>query len=209
VAGRPVGPITRLLEAAAQGEAASANRLWSAVYQELHRLAGAELAREGPGCSLQATSLVNEAYLRLIGDGQVEWDNRRHFFAAAAKAMRRILVDDACRRGRLKRGGGQTPDSLLEEPAAPQEDPAKVLAIDEALQKLEQVDPPRAEIVMLRYFAGLGIDETAAALGVSPRTVDTGWRFAKAWLHRELSKGDSTWCGRAVGGDTSTDATGV
>jgi RNA polymerase sigma factor (TIGR02999 family) len=182
----------------------------------LHGLARAQLAQEGPGCSLQNTSLVNEAYLRLIGDGHVEWANRRHFFAAAAKAMRRICVDDARRRERLKRGGGQAqpagpadasdrsaraPGTLLGDPPAPEQDPAEVLAIDEALQKLEQDDPRRAELVMLRYFAGLSIDETAAALGVSARTVDTEWRFAKAWLHRELSKGSSTCCGRSDSDD--------
>ncbi|MHC4094028.1 MAG: ECF-type sigma factor [Planctomycetota bacterium] len=198
----PGGPVTQLLEAAAQGDAAAVNRLWSAVHKELHRLAQAQLAREGSSCSLQTTELVNEAYLRLIGDSPVEWDNRRHFFAAAAKAMRRILVDDARRRGRAKRGGGQPPAPLLDEPPVPAQDPVRVLAIEEALQKLEQVDPPRAEIILLRYFAGLSIDETAAALGVSARTVDTRWRFAKAWLHRELSKGDSTRCRRAGSDDT-------
>ncbi len=213
---QPVSAVTQLLDAAAQGDAAAVNRLWSTVYEELHDLARAQLAREGPGCSLQSTSLVNEAYLRLIGDGHVEWANRRHFFSAAAKAMRRICVDDARRRERLKRGGGpaqpvgpadasdwsaRAPGTLLGDPPAPEQDPAEVLAIDEALQKLEQTDPRRAELVMLRYFAGLSIDETAAALGVSPRTVDTEWRFAKAWLHRELSKGSSTWCGRSDGDD--------
>jgi RNA polymerase sigma factor (TIGR02999 family) len=197
VSDEPAGPITQLLDAAAHGDSAALNRLWSSVYEELHQLARAQLAQESPGCSLQPTSLVSEAYLRLIGDGHVEWENRRHFFAAAAKAMRRILVDDARKRGRLKHGGGQPPGPLPDGLPTPERDPAKVLAIDEALQKLEQTDPARAEIVMLRYFAGLSIDETAAALGVSPRTVDTEWRFARAWLHRELSKGDSTWSRRA------------
>lgn len=198
---RPSSPITQLLDAAALGDAAAANRLWPAIHEELHHLARAQLAHEGPGCSLQTTSLVNEAYIRLIGDGEIAWANRRHFFGAAAKAMRRILVDDARSRGRVKRGGGQKPGQLDEEPPASEENPLRLLAICEALEKLEQADPPRAEIVMMRYFAGLSIDETAAALGVSPRTVDTGWRFARAWLHRELSKGDSTWCGRASSND--------
>jgi RNA polymerase sigma factor (TIGR02999 family) len=199
--GNPTGPITQLLDAAAQGDAAVLNRLWSAVYEEVHCLARAQLAQEGSGCPLQPTLLVNEAYLRLIGDGQVEWTSRRHFFGAAATAMRRILVDDARLRGRLKRGSGKTPGPLPEEAPGPNEDPAMLLAISDALEKLEQDDPTRAEIVMLRYFAGLSIDETAAAMGVAPRTVDTGWRFARAWLHRELSKGDSTWCGRAANND--------
>ncbi len=201
MAKRAVSPITQLLDATADGDSAATTKLWSVVYDEVHRLARAQLAHEGQGCSLQTTSLVNEAYLRLVGDGRVEWANRRHFFAAAAQAMRRILVDDARTRGRLKRGGGQTPGPLPDGLPAPEEDPAKVLAIDEALQKLEQADPRRAELVMLRYFAGLSIDETAAALDVSPRTVETGWRFAKAWLHRELSKGDGTWGGMAGSDD--------
>ena len=203
------GPITQVLAAASEGDGTALNRLWSAVYEELHRLARAQLGQEGSGCSLQTTSLVHEAYLRLIGDGHVEWANRRHFFAAAAQAMRRILVDDARIRGRLKRGGGQTPGPLPDEVPGPEVDPVKLLAISEALEKLELVDPPRAEIVMLRYFAGLSIDETAAALGASPRTVDTGWRFARAWLHRQLSKGDSAWCERAPTDDPSADATCV
>jgi len=200
------GPITQLLSAAADGDSGALNKLWSAVYEELHRLARTQLAQEGSGCSFQTTSLINEAYLRLIGESDIAWANRRHFFGAAAQAMRRILVDDARSRGRLKRGAGQTPGALPDELPGPEQDPVKLLAISEALEKLAQVDPPRAEIAMLRYFAGLSIDETAAALEVSPRTVDTGWRFARAWLHRELSKGDSTWCGRASKDDPRADA---
>ena len=196
VTSEPVGPITVLLDAAAQGDAGARDKLWSTVYEEVHRLAQAQLGREGPGCSLQATALVNEAYLRLIGDGRVKWSSRRHFFGAAAKAMRRILVDHAYRRGRLKRGGDRTREPLLEEPPARGEDPLRLLAINEALERLEQDDPARAEVVMMRYFAGLSVDETAAALGVSPRTVDAWWRFARAWLRRELSKGDTTLYGR-------------
>ncbi|MFH1748674.1 MAG: sigma-70 family RNA polymerase sigma factor [Planctomycetota bacterium] len=202
VSSHPTNPVTQLLDAAAQGDTAAVDTLWSTVYEELYRLARAQLAQESPDCHLQTTSLVNEAYLRLIGDGPVAWNNRRHFFGAAAQAMRRILVDDARSRGRLKRGGGQAPKSLLDDPAAPEKDPAKLLAIHEALNQLEQVDPPRAEIVLLRYFAGLSIDETAAAMGVSPRSIDTGWRFAKAWLHRELSIGDSTYGDKADSDDT-------
>ena len=207
MAERAAGPITQLLDAVGGGDSEALNRLWSTVYDELHRLARSQLAQEGSGCSFQTTSLVNETYLRLIGDGDVSWANRRHFFGAAAKAMRRILVDDARMRERLKRGGGQAPGPLLDELPGPEQDPLKLLAISEALEKLEHVDPPRAEIAMLRYFAGLSIDETAAAINVSPRTVDTGWRFARAWLHRELSKGDSTWCGRGTHDEPRADAT--
>ncbi len=195
------GPITQLLDSAAQGDPAAQNRLWSAVYEEVHSIARAQLAQEGPNCPLQPTLLVNEAYLRLVGDGQVEWTSRRHFFGAAARAMRRILVDDARSRGRMKRGSGKIVGPLPDEIPGPDGDPATLLAMSDALDKLEQVDPPRAEIVMLRYFAGLSIDETAAALNVAPRTVDTGWRFARAWLFRELSKGDSTWGGRTPQSD--------
>ena len=197
-----LGPITQLLNAAARGDAGAQDRLWSTVYEEVHRLARAQLAQESSACSLQPTILVNEAYLRLLGDGQVEWTSRRHFFGAAARAMRRILVDDARSRGRLKRGSGKMPGPLPDELSGHEQPPVELLAISEAMEKLEQDDPSRAEIVMLRYFAGLSIDETAAALGVAPRTVDTGWRFARAWLHRELSKGDGTWCGRATRNDS-------
>ena len=199
-------PLTQLLAAAGQGDQAAHDQLWAAIYDELRRLARHELAGENPARSPQPTSLVHEAYLRLIGNENVQWANRRHFFAAAAKAMRRIRIDDARKRKRLKRGGGRQAVSLDERlvagqglsaravregihaPADGTSDPAEVLAIDEALSKLEREDPRKAEIVMLRYFAGLTGDETAAAMELSPRTVDVEWRFAKAWLHRELTK---------------------
>ena len=191
-------PITQLLAAAGQGDQAARDRLWAAIYGELHRLAQCQMAGEARGRSMQPTSLVHEAYLRLVGNESVQWANRRHFFAAAAKAMRRIRIDDARKRKRLKRGGGARPRPLHEESVPhPQRgwgtlgydpDPAEVLSVDEALSRLEQEDPRKAEVVMLRYFAGLTGDETAQALGLSPRTVDVEWRFAKAWLHRELTK---------------------
>lgn len=196
MASQPTSAITQLLDAAARGDAVAVDRFWSAAHGELRALARALLAREGSDCSLQPTALVNEAYLRLGGHEPFQWANRRHFFGAAAQAMRRILVEHARRRGSLKHGGGQAPLPLVDEPAAPKGDGMTVLAIDEALEKLEQVDPLAAEIVTLRYLFGLSIDETAAALDVSARTVDNKWRSARAWLHRELSKGDSTWCGR-------------
>lgn len=187
----PSGPVTQLLHAAGRGDAAAVSRLWSTVYDELRRLAQGQLNREGPVCSMQTTSLVNEAYLRLVGDGHIDWSNRRHFFGAAAEAMRRILVDDARRRRGLKHGGGRKREPLLEDPSALGEDPALTLAVDQAVQKLKAADRRKYEVVLLRYFSGLSVDETAAALEVSPRTVDSEWRFAKAWLHRELSKGDT------------------
>jgi RNA polymerase sigma factor (TIGR02999 family) len=183
--------VTQLLVAAGDGDARASNRLWSRVYDELRRLARRQLAGEGRDCLLESTSLVHEAFLRLVGDEPVEWANRRHFFAAAARAMRHIRVDDARRRGRAKRGGGQRPGPLPDEPAALEQDPLEALAIDESLGKLEQTAPRQAEIVMLRYFAGLSVEETAQVLGISPRTVAYEWRFARAWLHRELGKGET------------------
>jgi len=186
------GSVTQLLFAAGKGDATAANRLWSAVYDELHRLARGQLAREGRGCALDSTSLVHEAYLRLVGSEPVEWENRRHFFGAAARAMRQIRVDDARKRGRVKRGGEHRPSPLNAEPPIFSDDPTEVLAVDEALKTLEQTAPRQAQVVMLRYFAGLSVDETAAAMNISPRTVDAEWRFARAWLHREFSKGDTS-----------------
>ena len=149
------------------------------------------MASEAANHTLQTTAVINEAYLRLVGDGNIRWASRRHFFGAAAKAMRRILVDDARRRNRLKRGGGEKAAALTDEPGVLDKDPAMTLAIDEALAKLEESDARKAEVVTLKYFGGLTVDEIAQALGIAPRTVDFEWRFARAWLHRELSKGDS------------------
>ena len=186
------GSVTQLLQAVSQGHASAQQELWSLIYEELHGLARGQMVNEPAGVTLQSTALVHEAYLRLIGNENVQWANRRHFFGAAANAMRRIRIDEARRRGRQKRGGGQQRVPIDEADAVFDQDPAQVLAIDEALVKLEQTDPRKAEIVMLRYFAGLSVDETARAMGVSPRTVDSEWRFAKAWLHRELRSGDTS-----------------
>lgn len=203
------GDVTRLLRAAASGEPAAVGALWSAVYEELRRLARQQLAREGPGCSLDSTALVHEAYLRMVGPGPVVWENRRHFFGAAARAMRQIRVDDARRRGRAR--GGREPEPGPAGGQAPSfdDDPLEVLAVDEALRALERVAPRRAEVVLLRYFGGLSVDETAAVLDVAPRTVDEEWRFARAWLHRELSKGGSTRILRAEGHDAGDDRAGL
>ncbi|TWT44343.1 RNA polymerase sigma factor [Phycisphaerae bacterium RAS1] len=185
------GMITQLLHAAGRGDRSAAQRLWNEVYEELRRLARRQLAGEGPRCTIQTTSLVHEAYMRLVGSEQIEWENHRHFFGAAARAMRQIRVDDARRRGRIKRGGDQAPAPLVDDAPIFDDDPAEILSIDEALKILELAAPRQAEIVTHRYYSGLSVDETAAALGVSPRTVDTEWRFARAWLHRELTKGDT------------------
>ena len=178
--------VTQLLSAAACGESAAAEALWQAVYAELRRMAVGQLAAEGVGRTLQPTALVHEVFLKLVGAEAGPFENRRHFFAAAGRAMRCIRIDDARRRKRLKRGGGEAANSLEHDPPVFDDDPDLVLAVDEALERLRAIDPRRVEVVELRYFAGLSVDETAAAMGVSPRTVDSHWRFARAWLHQQL-----------------------
>lgn len=180
--------VTSLLSAVGNGDAGAADRLMRLVYDELHRVAHVRVAREGRNGDLQTTVLVQEAYLRLLGgDGAAFPQNRRQFFAFAANAMRQYLVDDARKRGRIKRGGGQPAAEFSETIAGFDHEPAEILAVDEALQKLKQRDPQKAKIVELRYFTGLSVDETAEVLGISPRQVDKEWHFVRAWLHRELS----------------------
>jgi RNA polymerase sigma factor (TIGR02999 family) len=167
--------------------AAPSDALVQQVYSELHRLAVARMAHEPAGLTIQPTALVHEAYLRLMQSGNSPWQNRALFFAAAARAMRQILVERARRVGRIKRGGGRqrTP---LDQVDIPVDDGADdLLALDEALGRLEKADPRKAKIVALRYFAGLSIDETAEALELSPTTVKDEWMFARAWLHSELA----------------------
>jgi RNA polymerase sigma factor (TIGR02999 family) len=167
----------------------SAADLFPLVYSELRRVAAARMAAQAAGQTLEATALVHEAYLRLIGPGDgPRWAGRTHFFAAAAEAMRHILVDRARRRNALKRGGGAGRSSLPEDAiAAPDErGDAELLAVDEALERLAEADPQAAELVKLRYFAGLSIPDAAAALGVSPRTADRLWAYARAWLRTAI-----------------------
>ena len=165
----------------------SSEDLLPQVYEELRRLARARLAREAPGLTLQPTALVHEAYLRLAGDGKDRrWDRRGHFFAAAAIAMRRILVERARRVRRLRHGGGQVQVELDPEAPAATSPLDDVLAVDQALDELEQFDARKAHVVMLRYFAGLTVEETADAMGLSAATVKNEWAFARAWLHRVL-----------------------
>lgn len=165
----------------------SSEELLPEVYDELRRLARARLSREPDGLTLQPTALVHEAYLRLTsGDGGKRWDRRGHFFAAAAIAMRRILVERARRYGRVKHGGSQHRVELDGDAAAVHVDPAEVLDIDRALTELEALDPRKAQVVALRYFAGLTVEETAAAMQLSPATVKNEWAFARAWLHHAL-----------------------
>lgn len=181
-------PITILLKAAADGDSAAARDLLPVVYDELRRLAAIRLANTPPGNTLQATALVHEAYLRLVGESDPGWDNRGHFFAAAAQAMRQILVDQYRRKAAVKHGGGRKRvDAEENDVAAPQAD-MDILALDEALVRLEEQDARKAKIVNLRYFAGLTAEETAAALGVSIGTIEREWRYIKRWLLTEMTK---------------------
>jgi RNA polymerase sigma factor (TIGR02999 family) len=182
--------VTRILSAIEQGDAHAAEQLLPLVYDELRRLAAQKLAHEKPGQTLDATALVHEAYLRLVGtDPEQPWNSRGHFFAAAAEAMRRILVDVARRKDALRHGGGrQRHDLAGAEPAAPR--PSEdLLALDEALCKLETRDPVKAELVKLRYFAGLTMEQAAETLGISLATANRYWTFARAWLHRQIDGG--------------------
>ena len=182
--------VTQLLAAAEAGDDDARERLWALVYDELHAIARRMMAGERGSVTLQTTVLVSEAYLRLVGRRETHWSGRRHFFAAAAEAMRRICVDYARKRGSLKRGGGLRGMPLMESDSVQESDPTDWLALDEALKWLQARDARKSEIVMLRYFAGLTVAETAELLGVSPRLVDKEWRFARAWLHRRLSGED-------------------
>src|SRR5262245_27571682 len=190
--------VTRALSAIEQGDSRAADQLLPLVYDELRRLAAQKLAQEAPGQTLQATALVNEAYLRLVRpasgsrdspQGQ-PWDGRRHFFAAAAEAMRRTLLNRARDRGRLKRGGGWRRLRLEHLDLALAEPPDELLLLNEALDRLAQEDPACAELVKLRFFAGLTLDEAAQALGVVRRTADRYWAFARSWLYAALRQGE-------------------
>ena len=183
--------VTLVLDAIAQGDPHAADQLLPLVYEELRRLAAQRLAQEKPGQTLQPTALVHEAYLRLVGTGDGQsWNGRGHFFAAAAEAMRRILIENARRKQRLKHGGDRTQllDFDPERIAAP-EVSEDLLALDEALSRLAAADPQAAELVQLRYFGGLTLKQAAEVLGVSPRTADSWWAYARSWLLAEL-RGD-------------------
>ena len=184
--------ITNLLKAWGRGEAQALEQLTPLVYDQLLRLARRQMRTEREGHTLQSTALVHEAYLRLVQVADVDWKDRVHFFAVAAQMMRRILVDVARARATTKRGGGQTrvdheDSSGLEGlPAFSTERAADICALDDALASLARIDPRRAHVVELRFFAGLTIDETAAVMNISPQTVMRDWNFARAWLMREL-----------------------
>jgi RNA polymerase sigma factor (TIGR02999 family) len=182
---------TRILSAIEQGDAQAADQLLPLVYDELRKLAAQKLAQEKPGQTLEATALVHEAYLRLVDTQKAShWENRRHFFSAAAEAMRRILVENARRKHSQKHGGGwqqhDVDDLQLSQPGLSDD----LIALDEALTKLAEQDPIKAELVKLRHFAGMTVKEAAQALGISPTTADRYWAYARAWLHQEITRGD-------------------
>lgn len=186
----PMNEVTRILSAMEQGDPQAAGQLWEIVYDELRKLAGQKLAQEKPGQTLQATALVHEAYLRLLGiDQDQHWDNRRHFFAAAAEAMRRILIDRARRKHSVKGGGAFQRLPLDDEanPTAPEGTPQEdLLALDEALQQLEAEDAVKAQLVKLRFFAGVSLEDAANMLGLSVAKTKRYWIYARSWLYGKL-----------------------
>jgi RNA polymerase sigma factor (TIGR02999 family) len=183
--------LSRILDAAGQGDPRAAEQLLPLVYDELRRLAAAQMAREKPGQTLDPTALVHEAYLRLVGDQRFE--NRRHFLAAAAEAMRRILVENARRKHSLKRGGDRRRLDLDVEQAVEAGRAEPLLALDAALERLEARDPDKARLVKLRYFAGMTIEQAAETLAISVTTANRWWSYARAWLHEEIRRqGDAS-----------------
>jgi RNA polymerase sigma factor (TIGR02999 family) len=185
--------VSRILSAIEGGDALATDELLPLVYDELRKLAARQLARERPGQTLDATALVHEAYVRLVGEGGAgaagdsSWANRRHFFAAAAEAMRRILVESARRKGRVKRGGGQRREHIDLDALSVSRPPEELLDLHDALGRFATHDPLKAKLVELRCFAGLTLEEAAACLGISPSTADRAWRYARAWLYAELA----------------------
>jgi RNA polymerase sigma factor (TIGR02999 family) len=181
--------VTRIINAIEQGDVRDADKLLPLVYEELRLLAAHKLSQERPGQTLQATALVHEAYIRLIGDREHDWKSRAHFFKAAAEAMRRILIDNARRKQRLKRGGDrhrvglEDIDLVLEGPSD------DLIALDEALERLSKKDNVKAELVRLRFFAGLTNEQAARVLDISVNTADRYWAYSRSWLHLEISKG--------------------
>ena len=178
--------MTQILDRTRQGDALAASDLLSLVYEELRRLAAAKMASESPGQTLQATALVHEAWMKLMRGEDRRWNNRTHFFAASAEAMRRILVDNARRKRAKRHGGGQHRVEVPEVAIAEVENDDAVLAVNEALEKFAKLDPQKAELVKLRYFVGMTIKEAADAMGISDRTANRYWTFARAWLHEEI-----------------------
>jgi len=185
-----MGNVTQFIQELRDGDDRAADRLLTAVYDELRRLAARKLDQERPGQTLQATALVHEAYLRLLGVEAGHWENSVHFFAAAAEAMRRILVESARRKARLKHGGGFHKHEVDEADAIVVSDPTDLVALDEALERLTREDKVKADLVKLRYFAGLTVEQAGRVLGISRATADRYWTFARTWLFKEMSTGD-------------------
>jgi len=181
-------PISELLNLAAGGDSGAEEKVFSAVYEQLRRLAAAQRARLPAGDTLDTTAVVHEAYLRLVESKRVSWNGRHHFFCTAARSMRNLLIDEARRKGAGKRGGGLRPVTLDDAVRVDEASPEDLLALDEALSKLEQEDAGDFQVVMLRYFAGLTVAETADVLGLSQRNVERRWRFCRSWLARELGQ---------------------
>ena len=186
--------VTQILAAIEKGEVQAVDELFPLVYQELRRLAAQRLNREPPGQTLQATALVHEAYLRLVGSGNQSWSNHRHFFCAAAEAMRRILIESARRKKSLRRGGGRKrvdfDEAVLVKNGNDSSD--ELIALDEALEKLSEKDEVKADLVKLRYFAGLSGEQAAEVLGISSSTADRYWAYARSWLRLEIEEGNQT-----------------
>jgi len=188
-----VSEVTRLLQAINDGEATAADRLLPLVYDELRQLATGRMAQGNPGQTLQATSLVHEAWLRLTGSEHQHWRDKSHFFAAAAEAMRRILIDQARCKASLKPGAGTAPEELHESRIEMIGSTEEALAVHEALEALQAEDVVAAQVVKLRYFVGMTIPEIAQALGISPRSADRHWHYARAWLQRAVQGGTSSF----------------
>ncbi len=184
----PANEITRTLNDLAAGQTGARTRLIELIYDELRGMARRLMRGERVDHTLQASGLVHEAYMRLLGDRPRDWDNRAHFFGAAAEVMRRVLIDHARERRAAKRGGGQVKDPLDSRVAAKIQPPERLLEVDEALTKLEAIEPRQARVVKLRFFAGLTLDEIAAVLEVAPITVKRDWRYARAWLATRIDE---------------------
>jgi RNA polymerase sigma factor (TIGR02999 family) len=188
---RNMTDVTRILNAVERGDAQAMDELLVAVYNELRRLAAVKLSHEPPGQTLQATALVHEAYIRLVDAENRGWEDRGHFFAAAAEAMRRILIEKARHKQRMKRGGDRQRIDLDDATLAIEGPSDDLIAVHEALTKLGREDQVVADLVKMRYFAGLNLDQIAKILGISRRTADRYWAYARAWLHREITKGQT------------------
>ncbi|MBI2827245.1 MAG: sigma-70 family RNA polymerase sigma factor [Planctomycetia bacterium] len=188
MAAKPTADATAITNAAGAGDAPAAQRLMPLLYEEFRRLARRYLASERAGHTLQPTSLVHEAYLKLIDQTRVNWQGRTHFLAVGAQAMRRILADHARGKNRVKRGGGRHRIAIDEQLLVSPKSDADVLVVDEALERLAQLDPRQAKMVELRFFGGLSVEEVAEVLGVSKRTVESEWKIVRAWLRRALSE---------------------